>query len=338
MSKSNAEKPVLFVVLNFNGWQETLTCVDSILSQSYGNFHILLIDNGSADESLEKLKSFDNHKKITFVKNPNNLGFSGGVNIGINYAIKNNYTYTALLNNDAVLTKDWLKILVSTLETKKASVATGLLLSGDGKRIESTGDSFSNFGLPFPRQRDEPTKIAAESGYVFGGTAGASVYKTALFEHIGLFDEKFFAYFEDTDIGYRAQLAGHKAYYEKEAIAYHDHGTTSSKIPGFTVYQTFKNLPLLLWKDIPLRLIPGTYFRFLVYYTLIYIRATLRGQFFIALKGFLRSLSLLPYALSRRRNIQKSRRVSTNYLRSITHEGLPPINKQTLNRLLGRRV
>lgn len=338
MSKNNAEESVLFVILNFNGWQETLTCVDAVLGQSYGNFHILLIDNGSADESLEKLKSFDNHKKITFIKNPENLGFSGGVNIGINYAIKNHYEYTALLNNDAIVTKDWLKILVDTLETKKTSVATGLLLSSDGEKIESTGDSFSSFGLPFPRQRDEPTKAAAKSGYVFGGTAGASVYRTALFEHIGLFDEKFFAYYEDTDISYRAQLAGHKAYYERRAVAHHDHGTTSSKIPGFTVYQTFKNLPLLLLKDIPLRLVPGTYFKFFIYYVLIYIRSTLRGQFIIASKGFLRSLQLLPYALARRRGIQKSRRVSVSYLESITHKGLPPSNKQTLNKILGRRT
>lgn len=336
MSTKKTRESVLFVVLNYNGWQETLVCIDAILKQSYTDFHIVLIDNGSADESLKKLDSFNSNKKVTFIKNKNNLGFSGGVNQGINFALENDYTYTALLNNDAVVTKDWLKILIKTLETKKSSVATGLLLSGDGQRIESTGDSFSNFGLPFPRQRDEPVDNALASGYVFGGTAGASVYKTILFKDIGLFDEKFFAYYEDTDISYRAQLVGHKAYYEKEAVAYHDHGTTSSKIPGFTVYQTFKNLPLLLCKNIPLRLMPGTYVRFLTYYGLIYTRALLRGQFLVATKGVLRSIWLLPYALGKRRGIQKNRLVSINYLRSITYTGLPPGNKRSLQKILGR--
>ena len=318
----------LVVVLNFNGWEETIPCIEALLKQSYTKFHILLIDNGSKDESLKKLTRFDNHDKITFHKEPINLGFAGGVNVGIRKAIKEGYEYTVLLNNDATVTKNWLEILIESLSTQNASVVTGLLLDSTGKKIESTGDSYSNFGLPFARQRDDDVETAYDSGFVFGGTAGASVYKTALFEEIGLFDEKFFAYYEDTDISYRAQLAGHKAYYEKTAIAHHDHGTTSSKIPGFTVYQTFKNLPVFLWKDVPLQLFPATALRFYSYYILIYIRAVLRGQIGVATKGVFKSISLFPHALKERRRIQKSRKVSIEYLQSIIHPELPPSIKR----------
>lgn len=327
---------VLVVVLNFNGWEETLTCVDAILAQTYDNFHLMLIDNGSQDESLEKLAHLESHEKITFVKQPVNLGFAGGVNIGIRHAIENKIRYTALLNNDAIIAKDWLEILVETLEKTEASSVTGLLLSGDGKKIESTGDSYSRWGLPFPRQRDEPVEAARDSEYVFGGTAGASLYKTTLFEDIGLFDETFFAYFEDTDISYRAQLAGHKAYYEKSALAYHDHGTTSSKMPGFTVYQTFKNLPLFFWKNVPSSMLFSTGWRFFMWYVVIFIRAALRGQILIAFKGFFKYLALIPHALTERRKIQKKRRVSIEYLRTIIYPNLPPGTKNKARKILIR--
>lgn len=326
----------LVVVLNFNGWKETIPCIEAILAQSYSKFHILLIDNGSKDESLKKLTQFENHEKITFHKEPVNLGFAGGVNIGIRKAIKEDYEYTVLLNNDATITQDWLKILINSMQKTRASVVTGLLLESSGKKIESTGDSYSSYGLPYPRQRDEATEAALESSFVFGGTAGASVYKTSLFKEIGLFDEKFFAYYEDTDISYRTQLAGHTAYYEKTAIAYHDHGTTSSKIPGFTVYQTFKNLPLFLWKDVPLRLFPGTAFRFYSCYTLMYVRAVMRGQFSVATKGVLKSISLFPHVLKERRRIQKMRKVSIDYLNTVIHHGLPPNTKRKGMRIFHR--
>lgn len=327
---------VLFVVLNFNGWQETLACIPTVLAQTYKDLHIMLIDNGSHDESLEKLTEYEHRDKITFVKQPVNLGFAGGVNLGIRHAIENKYEYTVLLNNDATLSKDWLEILIDSMDKTGASVVTSLLLESTGKKIESTGDSYSRWGLPFPRQRDEDVSEARDSEFVFGGTAGASLYKTALFEDIGLFDETFFAYFEDTDISYRAQLAGHKAYYEKTAVAYHDHGTTSSKIPGFTVQQTFKNLPLFFWKDVPLPLLFDTGWRFFGCYGLMYIRAIARGQFIVATKGLLKSLSLLPHALSERRRIQKNRRVSIEYLNTVIYPDLPPNNKKYARRIFHR--
>lgn len=328
----NETESVLFVILNFNGWEETLTCIPSVLSQTHPNYHILLIDNGSVDDSINRLKAYHNHKKITFVKNPINLGFAGGVNMGIQHAIEGKYPYVVLLNNDAVLTPSWLDTLLKSAVETNASITTGLLLNTSGDKIESTADAYSSWGLPFPAQRNEPAAKAADSGYSFGGTAGASLYKTSLFEDIGLFDEKFFAYFEDTDISFRAQLAGHKAYYEKKAIAYHAQGSTSRKMPGFTVKQTFKNLPLFFWKNTPLGLLLPTGLRFFPYYWAIYMRAILKGQFSPATNGVLQSVRLLPHALRERRRIQKSKVVSTDYIRSITHPGLPPNATKRLKR------
>ncbi|MBP9738867.1 glycosyltransferase family 2 protein [Candidatus Saccharibacteria bacterium] len=332
----NKNPNVLIVILNFNGWEETLTCVDAVLKQTYKDFHIYLIENGSKDESIKKLKGFEDHQKITYIKNPKNLGFAGGVNQGITHAIENDYEYVALLNNDAIVDKDWLKQLVATSKKVGSSATTGLLLDGPGKKIESTGDCYCDWGLPFPRQREEDVSNALESGFVFSGTAGASLYTTELFRDIGLFDETFFAYFEDTDIGFRAQLAGHKAYYEKGALAYHDHGTTSSKMPGFTVYQSFKNLPLFFWKNVPLSMLFIIGIRFFACYALMYVRAVLRGQFSYATKGALHSLTLLPHAIKERYRIQKNKRVTSAYLKTIVYRGLPPNNKRYVRRVFHR--
>lgn len=331
MSKNDT---VLFVVLNYNGWRETIACLESIFDQDYASYGVFLVENGSKDESVEKLKMFETHERVIYVKNPVNLGFDGGVNMGIRHALDHNYTYTVLLNNDATIEKNWLSRLLRAQKKHNTAVTTGLLLLGDGKTIESTGDSLSAWGLPFPRQRDEPTDTAHESDYVFGGSAGASLYLTSIFKEIGLFDENFFAYFEDTDINFQLQLRGYKTYYEKSAVAYHDHGTTSGKMSGFVVYQTFKNLPMYFWKNMPWQLVIPVGAGFLWYYILLYARCLLRGQFVPATKGVLRGLYFLPYAFRERRRIQAARTVSIDYIRSQLYpNGLPPKNRATLRKV-----
>ena len=327
------QKNVLFIVLNLNGWQETLLCMPSILSQTYQSFHIMLIDNGSTDDSITRLGLYAKHERVTFISEPVNTGFAGGVNIGIRYAIEKGYTHVVLLNNDATISEMWLERLMASMTKTRASVVTGLLLDKSGKKIESTADSCSIWMLPFPRQRGEAANHALESGYVFGGTAGASLYKTSLFTDVGLFDESFFAYFEDTDINFRAQLAGHKTYYERSAIAYHDHNTTSKKMPGFTVYQTFKNLPMLFWKNTPVSMLLTVGIRFWVAYGLMYLRAIIRGQFIIATKGLLKSLVFLPQTTRLRRHIQLNRKVTVEYIRSQLYPSLPPNNRRHLRRV-----
>lgn len=330
------KKRVLFVVLNFNGWRETIPCVESIMAQTYSDFRLMVIDNGSADESLHKLEYLKKNDKVIFHEEPVNTGFAGGVNIGIRYALTNDYPFVVLLNNDAIITPKWLETLMNTMQKTGATSVNGLLLSGDGKKIESTGDACSIWCLPFPRQRDEKTSAACDSGFVFGGTAGASLYAAEFFQDVGLFDERFFAYFEDTDINFRAQLAGHKAYYEKTAVAYHDHNTTSKKMPGFTVYQTFKNLPMVFWKNIPTSMLLTSGVRFFAAYGLMYVRAILRGQFVIATRGMLRGLWYFPGVLADRIRIQRNKRVSTSVIRAMLYPELPPNNKRNARRIFHR--
>lgn len=318
---------ILIVVLNWNGINDTENCVDSLLTQSYDDFKILVIDNGSKDDSIPRLKVLQSKHsdKVRLLTNPVNLGFAGGVNTGVNYAIQNNFDAVALFNNDAVAHPEWLKSLVTEMDSSSALIVTGLLLHEDGKTIDSTGDFYSSWGIGFPRSRDTAAASAPDSGEVFSGSGGASLFKTSLFKEIGFFDEKFFAYYEDTDISFRAQLASHKVFYTNKAVAYHKQGATSNKIPGFTVYQTFKNLPLLFWKNVPTKLLPKVGLRFLLLYVLILANAVKNGSTVPAFKGVLASVYYFwTSALWQRLRIQKNRKVSADYIWSQLYHDLPP--------------
>lgn len=317
---------VAIVVLNWNGIEDTLLCLDSLLQQTYKEYQIVVIDNGSIDDSVTLLKQYvKNHSsKITLLLNKQNLGFAGGVNTGIRWALENKFDSIALFNNDAIADIFWLESLVKAALEDEVGITTGLLLHEDGKTIDSTGDWYSKWGLPFPRNRDDVTAYAPETEYVFSASGGASLYKAAVFQDIGLFDETFFAYYEDTDISFRAQLAGYKVAYTPHAVAYHKQGATSSKLPGFSVYQTFKNLPLLFLKNVPRELLLSVGLRFYLAYILIYLNTFTHRSGWPATKGVVKSFILSFSALGLRWSIQKNKRVSASYIKNILWDDLPP--------------
>ena len=314
---------VAVVILNHNGWRDTAQCLKSFAKQTYKNYQIILIDNGSSDESVVELEKNIN-KKTLFIKESINHGFAGGVNIGIKYAIKNKFDMVALLNNDTWTDKKWLDNLVTILLKKpEAGIITGLLLDYDGKNIDGAGDVFSKWGLQALRLNEEPKNLAPNSEYVFGATGGASLYRTDMFKDIGLFDEKYFAYDEDVDISFRAQLAGYKIWYEKSAVAYHKHGATSNKKPGFVTHQLFRNLPMLHIKNIPFPLNITIGFRFFCLYWAFAIYKIPTGEFFSAVKGIFSGISLWPHAFAERRRIQKTKRVNYKYIKSMLYPKIP---------------
>ena len=318
---------VAVVVLNYKGIDDTIACIASLSKQTYKDFVIVAVENGSNDQSVDEFKKLEAiySDKLQTLYNTSNLGFTGGVNTGISWALTQNFDFVALFNNDAIADKDWLKNLVDAAITQKSGLTTSLLLHEHGDTIDSTGDWYSKWGLPFPRNRDDKTSQAPQSEFIFGATGGATLYSVPMLREIGLFDTDFFAYYEDVDISFRAQLAGWKAYYEKSAIAYHKQGATSKKMPGgFTVYQTFKNLPLVYIKNVPFGLLFSIGIRFYVAYWLMVGKAILRGQGSGAIKGAFMSFILGFKKLVERRHIQHSKKVSATYIKSLLWQDLPP--------------
>ncbi len=327
------------MVLNWNGADLLPACLDSLLKQDYPDFFVIVVDNGSADGSKEILERYqvEHGKKLQTIFNARNSGFAGGVNIGIRRALEQGVGAVALFNNDAVARPNWLTKLASTLRSNpQVGITTGLLLHGDGQTIDSSGDYYSIWGLAFPRSRDEQTPSAPESGYVFGATGGASLYRAATFQEIGLFDPDFFAYYEDVDISFRAQLAGWKVYYASDAVAFHKRGATSDRMPGFAKYQMFKNLPQLFWKNVPPGLLLTIGWRFKIIYLMMFFNAFRQKSGWPALKGVAAGLWYAVKSLTKRSDVQKLRKVTATYIDSIIYQDLPPSQKGRLRKLVRR--
>ena len=319
------------IVLNWNGADDTLNCVESLQQQTLRP-EIIIVDNNSSDDSVER---FEDHIKSQkkdapiLIKNSQNLGFAGGINTGLVYARKQGFEYIGVLNPDAIADKKWCQALVDELSSHpKCGIVTGILQRRDGKTLDTTGDFYTTWGLPGPRNRDEPVENApSKPGEVFGATGGGAIYRAAMFDDIDMFDEDFFMYYEDVDLSFRAQLAGWKVRFTPKAIAYHKVGASSKKVPGLAVYNTFKNLPLVFIKNVPGKLFWYIGLRFFLTYWLIFASAVRHGNGWPAFKGILASIIRKPAAYHKRLSIQKNRKVSVDYIRSIIHEG--PLSNQT---------
>ena len=319
MSKSS----IVVIVLNWNDAKLLPKSVGSLLKQSE-KCDIIVVDNASEDDSKKVIKAFGD--KVIPLWNNKNKGFAGGINTGIRYALEKNYSYIALLNNDAVADKDWLKHLVATLKNDEGlGSVTCSLLSADGKKYDSTGDYYTSWGLPYPRGRGEKVHGQFDKDvYVTAVSGGASMFRANFFKDVGLFDEDFFAYYEDVDLGLRGQLRGWRSQFVPKAKVYHATGSTSSRVKGFTTYQTLKNLPWVIIKNVPLRLLFSIGLRFKLAYLGFIVSALKRRQIIPVAKGLSMCFIYLPKKLWQRYKIQSSRLITHKDFNNLLVHNLPP--------------
>lgn len=316
-------KKIFVVIPNWNGVDIIADCLKSLDKQTHKH-HVVVVDNGSVDKSVSVIRA--KFPAVHLINLPDNTGFSGGVNTGIRYALQQGAEAIALFNNDAVADKNWLKELVKTMRSSpKAGIITGKFMRSDKIHFDSTGDYYSIWGMPLPRGRNlVDTGQYNVPEEVFGATGGASLYRTALFKQIGLFDEAFFAYYEDVDLSFRAQLSGWKILYNPKAITYHEVGGTSSKLGSFTRYHATKNFFMLYAKNMP----GWVYWKYLPLFTLQAARlgasSLLRGGGWPYIQGVSRAFLNTPHIIRERRNIQKHRKVSIKYIDSLLYKHRPP--------------
>ena len=313
---------VVVVIPNLNGADMIALALKSLEEQSE-KAEIIVIDNASTDDSIEIIEK--KFPEVVLIKNAKNTGFAGGVNSGIRTAIERGAEAVALFNNDAIADKNWLKSLVDTMKSEKAGIVTGKFMRDDKVHFDSTGDFYSVYGIGFPRGRNQPDEGQYdEQEEVFGASGGASLYSVEMLNAIGLFDERFFAYFEDVDISFRARLAGWKIVYQPKAVAYHRVGATSSKLGDFTRYHSVKNFLIIYTKNMPSRL----YWRYLPKYLYQFLRTTARSiidlKSFPWLKAVFAFIGYLPGILKDRRRIQSRRKISVEEIDSLLYKPRPP--------------
>ena len=301
------------VVPNWNGSDFIGNCLKSLEAQTV-EANIVVVDNGSVDDSIRLIEA--SFPGVTLLKQDKNYGFAGGVNIGIRHAIEKSAQYIALFNNDAVANEKWLEKLVACAEESDCiGIVTGKLMHSDRKHYDSTAECYSKWGYPYPRDRDKKDVGQREAREeVFAATGGASLYTVRMLEDIGMFDERFFAYYEDVDISFRAQLYGWKVAYEPTAVAYHKTSSTSSKLGDFTRYHATKNFFILYHKNMPGYL----YFKYLPLHILYSLRllssSLIRGKILVWIKAFFAFIKLSPKIIKDRRHIQSQKKVTDKYI------------------------
>lgn len=217
-------KLIFCILVNWNNWKDTIECVESCHKLNYYNTRILIIDNGSTDGSEEVLR--EQFPNIELIQTGRNLGFAGGNNVGIRYALGHGADYVWLLNNDTVVDPDALSSLVRVAaEDERVGMVGSKILFYENLRHLWYAGSVLDPERPYDSghrgimeedrgQYDE----TAETGYVTGCSLLA---RREMIEEIGLLDEGFFLYFEDADWNARARKAGWKLMYEPRSVVLH---------------------------------------------------------------------------------------------------------------------
>ncbi len=326
---SNVDIECVMIILNWNCVDDTILCVDSIFARSGLLVDIVIIDNNSTDNSTSKLLDYINtsHYKthISLICNEKNKGYTGGINLGFHHAVNYKYKYVGVINPDATIGDGYVEELLRVVSLDNDTVvATGVAVD-KSSIVESMGLSYPCWGTPAPLHSGTPAfSYSDEIIYPFGFSGSNFILETRVLDLVGYFDDAFFMYYEDIDLSFRIQLAGFKIVCSPRAFVVHEKGKSSSKVSGLTTYNTFKNLPMLFWKNVPLGLMPKILPRFFVAYHLILGNAIMRGKAIPALKGWLMSIFLFPRSLVLRWKIQSSKKVSTNYISSIILHDIPP--------------
>jgi GT2 family glycosyltransferase len=248
---SSKNLPLISVVIpNHNGAGYLAKCLRSLQAQTLENMEIVIVDNASQDESIETAQSVA--PKAVLLRESKNLGFAGGVNAGIR---SSHGQWIAVLNNDTELQSDWLAECAHAIQhhPDAAFFACKILDLTDRDRIYSAGDCYLRGGIGYRRgQEMKDREDFQKECEIFSASGCAALYRRQVLEEIGGFDERFFAYLEDVDLGLRLQVAGYRGYYAPRAVVYH-HGaaTSGGEFSPLTVRLRTRNSLLLLLKNIP---------------------------------------------------------------------------------------
>ena len=291
---------ISIVIPNYNKFNLLSNCINSILLQTNSDFEVIIVDNGSQ----EQRPSLPSDSRLKFIWLESNLGFSKAVNIGIK---ESKGEFIALINNDIELALDWIEqVLKAFKDNNEARFITSKIMSFHERDIfDDVGNVILSSGKAYKIGNGEK-----ESGqynqlrYIFGASGAASVYKREFFEKVGYFDEDFFAYLEDVDLSFRANLYGFKCLYVPDAIVYHiGSATTGSRYNKFTVFYLAQNTINVIIKDFPskhiFRSIPAILFHIIS----LKVFFILKGYGLVYIKGLISGIRMSARMLVKRREI-----------------------------------
>ncbi len=305
---------VTAVIPNYNGIQYLENCLESLLAGSMVPF-IIIVDNGSGDGSVAFLEEkYAENEQISLVKLSQNTGFCHAVNVGI---LKAKTEYVFLLNNDTTVDKSCVEELQKVMDASLGIFSAGakMINMKFPEKIDDAGDFYSALGWAFARGKDKPVSAYEIGDRIFASCGGAAVYRKSVLEEIGLFDEAHFAYLEDMDIGYRANIAGYRNVFVPKARVMHAGSAASgSRHNAFKVNLSARNSIYLISKNMPLlQIILNLPFLMIGYFvkTLFFIK---KGLGKVYLRGLAKGFALAFSKEGRRKKVPFRIKNLKNYL------------------------
>ena len=245
------DKKISIILLNWNGKEDTLECLESVRSLDYAYFDTIVVDNGSNDESVKAIRK--EFPEVKVIETGKNLGYAGGNNVGIRYALENGADYILILNNDTIVDYRLLNVFINaTLKIQQPGILSpkiyyynnrNKIWYAGAQQIKQTA-RFRHIGIGC-EEIDQDCKTFLETDYA----SGCALFTNAsVFRKIGLFDERFFLTYEETDFCYKAKSKNIKCYVVSEAKVWHKISVSfgGEKSPTFKYFLTRNRL---LWAE-----------------------------------------------------------------------------------------
>lgn len=283
------------VIPNLNGAGWLRDSIESIWAQTEQDFELIVVDNGSTDESLAIARSYLGRPRYRLIENGRNTGFSYAVNQGIRAA---QGEFVALFNNDAFAEPAWLESLLAAAgqDARIFAVSSLMLRHFEPELADDAGDYVTILGFACKRGDGRKASRYQRPCRIFSACGGAALYRKAILDEIGLFDELFFAYFEDVDISWRANSLGYKNVYCPAARCRHICGATTGAVRynPFKSVQSGRNSILLPYKNMPFLMFALNFVPLALGYGMKAVMFRLRGYGGDYAKGFKEALRALP--------------------------------------------
>lgn len=326
------EKLISVIILNWNGADYLSDCLDSVMAQDYDPLEIIVVDNGSTDRSVQMVKS--RYPKVKLIPNTANLGFAKGNNVGLREA---KGEYLVILNNDAELDPRCISEMKRAIEKDPGfgSCASRIYLKFEENLLDAAGIAICPDGLSIGRGRLENGDAYDREEEVFFASGCCMMCRREMLEDLKVgvqyFDESFFMYADDTDLGWRARLRGWRCIYAPDAKAYHLHSASSDSYSPLKAFLVERNRIWVQAKCLPFPvMVHGQFYTILRYFFQALGALTGRGasgsfsrQYsktklaFILLRVWCSALGGLPATMGKRRIIQKRRTISGREVRGL---------------------
>ncbi len=239
---------ITVLIVNYNSGARLRACLECLSGQTWRNFETIVVDNASIDGSERAAE--EQGAGVTLIAAGANLGFAAGNNLGAREA---RGEWIAFLNPDAYAEPDWLAEFVAATRRYPWADAFGStqIDAADPQRIDGAGDVYHVFGIAYRGHYGWPLAQLPPDGECFAPCAAAAFYRREMFERLGGFDERFFCYSEDVDLGFRLRLAGGRAVQLSAARVRHEGSGVTGRYSDFTVYHGNRNRIWTWWKNMP---------------------------------------------------------------------------------------